>query len=155
MFLRLGRGVVLHPWRVIIFWAIAAVAIIGFAPKLVATTNEASFLPSHYQSIQAQEIQQQHFPNAAAPAAIIVFERTDGQRLSPADSAKITSIGHALSSKQIPTLGEFSVGSPSPNGLIQTISVQMPNSSGQLSKAQTDAITTLRSDLNPWCQARD
>jgi RND superfamily putative drug exporter len=80
MFTRLGRLVVGHPWQVIAAWVIAAVAIIGFAPKLATTSNEASFLPSRYQSVQAQNLQQKAFPAAAAPAAIIVFERADGNR---------------------------------------------------------------------------
>lgn len=39
MFTRLGRLVVGHPWQVIAAWVIAAVAIIGFAPKLATTSN--------------------------------------------------------------------------------------------------------------------
>ena len=73
MFARLGRLVVHHPWRVIGIWLIAAVAIIGLAPKLTATTDESSFLPTHYESIQAQNLQESAFPHAASPAAIIVF----------------------------------------------------------------------------------
>ena len=148
MFLRLGRAVVGHPWRVIGLWVLVAVAVIGLAPKLTTTTNEASFLPSHYQSVEAQDLQQKAFPNAAPPAAIIVFERADGHPLTAVDSAKVLSVGNVLGSRHIPTLGAFQAGPPSANRLVQAISVQMPNSSGQLTKAQTDAIGTLRNDLS-------
>jgi RND superfamily putative drug exporter len=48
MFFRLGRGVVRHPWLVIGIWVVAAVAIVGLAPKLASSSSESSFLPSHY-----------------------------------------------------------------------------------------------------------
>ena len=104
MFTRLGRLVVGHPWRVIAAWVIAAIAIIGFAPKLATTSNEASFLPSHYQSVQAQDLQQQAFPAAAAPAAVVVFERADGQPLTATDSARVGSVAASLAARHIPAI---------------------------------------------------
>jgi RND superfamily putative drug exporter len=47
MFRQLGRAVVEHPWRVIGLWVLFAAVVIGFAPKLATTSDEASFLPSH------------------------------------------------------------------------------------------------------------
>ena len=82
-FAALGRMVTRHPWRVIAVWLIAAVAVIATAPALPTTTNEASFLPSSYESIKAQNLQDQAFPEAGkvdAAAAIIVFARSDGGR---------------------------------------------------------------------------
>src|ERR1700681_1174569 len=67
MFAALGRAVVHHPWRVILVWLIGAVAVIALAPKLTSTSNEASFLPGHYESIQAQDLQQSAFPQGARP----------------------------------------------------------------------------------------
>jgi RND superfamily putative drug exporter len=147
MFARLGRGVVRHPWRVIGVWIVAAVAIIGLAPKLGTNSNESSFLPSHYQSVQAQNLQQSAFPAAAAPGAIVVFERADGGKLSAADSSLVHSIGSKLAADHIPTLSTMQTGPPSPNKLIQTVSIQIPNVNGQLTTAQTNAIGTLRSNL--------
>ncbi len=147
MFTRLGRLVVGHPWRVIAAWVIAAVAIIGFAPKLATTSNEASFLPSHYQSVQAQNLQQKAFPAAAAPAAIIVFERADGHPLTAADSAEVASAAASLAARHIPAVSAIEAGPPSANRLIQTIAVQMPDSAGNLTGTQVDAVKTLRADL--------
>jgi putative drug exporter of the RND superfamily len=147
MFLRLGRGVVRHPWLVIGVWIVAAVAIIGLAPKLGTNSNESSFLPSHYQSVQAQNLQQSAFPTAAAPGAIVVFERADGGKLTAADSSLVDTIATKLAADNIPTLSTMQAGQPSPNKLIQTISIQIPNVNGQLTTAQTDAIGTLRSNL--------
>src|SRR5579872_3780264 len=50
-FARLGWMVVRHPWRVIGVWLIAAVAVIMSSPGLPTTSDESSFLPSHYESI--------------------------------------------------------------------------------------------------------
>jgi RND superfamily putative drug exporter len=147
MFLRLGRGVVRHPWVVIGIWVVAAVAIIGFAPKLGSSTSESSFLPSHYQSVQAQNLQQSAFPTAAAPGAIVVFERADGGKLTAADSSQVDSIASKLAADHIPTLSTMNAGPPSANKLIQTISIQIPNVTGDLSTAQTNGIGTLRTNL--------
>ena len=53
MFARIGPLVVRHPIWVIVAWIVVAAGVIGFAPKLTATTDEAQFLPTHYESIQA------------------------------------------------------------------------------------------------------
>jgi RND superfamily putative drug exporter len=147
MFAGLGRAVVHHPWRVIVLWVIAAAAVIGFAPKLTSTSNEASFLPSHYESIQAQDLQQSAFPQAATPAAIIVIERSDGARLTAADSAKVTAIGKTLSARHVSPVTALLVSPPSPNRLIQTIAVQMPVITNPNDKTEPNAVKALRSDL--------
>jgi len=85
LFAALGRMVVRHPWRVIAVWLIAAVAVIATAPALPTTTNESSFLPSSYESIRAQALQSQAFPqqgHVTADAAIIVFSGPGGGRLT-------------------------------------------------------------------------
>jgi putative drug exporter of the RND superfamily len=152
-FAALGRAVVRHPWRVIALWIIAAVAVIATAPALPTTTNEASFLPSSYESIKAQNLQQQAFPqssHADAAAAIIVFARSDGGRLTPADEAKVASVASTLSGKGIRNILGFKVGPPSPNGLVQTVSVAMDNSIVNGSGTQAaDAVKTLRADIKP------
>ncbi len=147
MFLRLGRTVVGHPWRVIGLWVVIAVAVIGLAPKLSTTTSEASFLPSHYQSVEAQNLQKAAFPTAAAPAAIVVFERADGRPLSAADSARVAADARALDARHIPAVSVVVAGPPSPNRLIQPVAVEMPNATGQLSAAQVAAVKTLRHDV--------
>ena len=110
MFFRLGRGVVRHPWLVIGIWIVAAVAIVGLAPKLATSSSESSFLPSHYQSVQAQNLQQSAFPTAAAPGAIVVFERADGGHLTAADSSLVDSIASKLAADDIPTLSTMQAG---------------------------------------------
>lgn len=109
MFAALGRLASRRPWFIIAGWVILAAIIISFAPKLTATTDESEFLPNHYESIQAAQIQQKEFPAASQPGAILVFDRTDGRQLSPADNAKIGGIVTKLNTR----LGKtFSAGAP-------------------------------------------
>jgi len=153
LFAALGRMVTRHPWRVIAVWIIAAVAVVATAPALPTTTNEASFLPSSYESIKAQNLQNQAFPEAGkvdAEAAIIVFARSDGGRLTPADQAKVASIASTLNDRHIPNILGVTAGPVSPNGLVQTASVAMSNDLVNGSGTQAaDAIKALRADIKP------
>ena len=61
-------------------------------------------------------------------AAIIVFARADGGRLTAADSAKVTAIAATLDGRHIRDIVSITAGPPSPNHLVQTALVAMPNS---------------------------
>jgi hypothetical protein len=61
----LGRFIVRNPWKVVGAWIIVAIAVIATAPALPATTNESSFLPGSYESIRAQALEAQAFPQAS------------------------------------------------------------------------------------------
>lgn len=148
MFSRLGRAITRHPWRVIGLWIVAAAVIIGFAPKLSTTSNEASFLPAHYQSVKAQNLQKKAFPAAATPGAVVVFARANGHPLTAANSEEVSRIASQLAAEHIPTLGAVQIGPTSPNHLVQIVDIQMANDQGQLTTAQTDAIDTLRSHVS-------
>jgi putative drug exporter of the RND superfamily len=153
LFAALGRMVVRHPWKVIAVWIIAAAAIVVTAPALPTTTNEASFLPSSYESIKAQNLQNQAFPQAGkvdATAAIIVFARSGGGRLTPADKAKVASIASTLNGRHITNILSVKAGPASANGLVQTAYVTMANSVVNGSGTQAaDAIKVLRADIKP------
>jgi RND superfamily putative drug exporter len=155
----LGRMVVRHPWRVIALWVIAAVAVIATAPALPTTTNESSFLPSSYESIRASDLQTQAFPqagNVTADAAIIVFARADGGKLTSADSAKVSSVASSLNAAHIKNILSVTAGSTSPNKLVQTVLVAMNNNVlNGTSSAAGDAVKTLRADIKPLVQGSD
>jgi len=153
LFTALGQLVTRHPWRVIGAWIIIAVAVIATAPALPTTSNEASFLPSSYESIKAQNLQDQAFPQAGkinATAAIIVFARSDRGRLTSADKAKVVSIASTLNGRHIANILSVTAGPASPNGLVQTASVAMTNDVVNGSGTQAaDAIKALRADITP------
>jgi RND superfamily putative drug exporter len=149
----LGRAVVRHPWRVIALWVVAAIAVIATSPGLPTTTNESSFLPSSYESIRASALQDQAFPQAGhttAAAAIIVFARPGGGKLTAADSAKVTAIAKSLNARHIRNVTSITAGPPSPNRLVQTALVAMPNSVVNGSgTAAGQAVKVLRADIKP------
>ncbi|GAA2144973.1 MMPL family transporter [Kitasatospora kazusensis] len=101
MFHRIGQFVVSKAWWVIGAWIIAAVAIIATAPTLTAQTDESSFLPKHYESIQASLVQEKAFPGNFTPAAMLLFERTDGGTLTTADKAAMDKVVQGLGDKHV------------------------------------------------------
>jgi RND superfamily putative drug exporter len=152
-FAALGRFVVHNPWKVIAAWILVTVAVVATAPALPTTSSESSFLPSSYESIRANSLQDQAFPQAGhvtASAAIIVFSRPDGGPLTAADSADVTRVIAGLNAKHIPDILAITPGISSPNKRVQTANVAMDNSAiNGSSKAGGDAVKTLRSDIQP------
>jgi RND superfamily putative drug exporter len=156
MFSGLGRIVVAHPWRVITVWVLAAIAIIGFSSKLTSTSQESDFLPKHYESIKAIDLQDKAFPAAFTPSAIMVFQRSDGGKLTAADSAKVTQVAGQLQAKHIKYVEKVLPGQASPNKLVQTVGVQMPNLTGSSKDDKViDSVKTLRDDVKPMLNGSD
>ncbi|MFF0637508.1 MMPL family transporter [Nocardia sp. NPDC004151] len=147
MFALLGRIAVNHPWKVIALWLFAAVAVVGLAPKLTPTTDQSAFLPSHYESVQAMNLQQQAFPNDSTPAALIVVERSDGAPLTATDTAATVAVAGDLTGLGVNGVTGIQVTPPSENRLIQVISVQMTKVTDPNDKTQSDAVKKLRDEL--------
>ncbi|MEU7631026.1 MMPL family transporter [Nocardia sp. NPDC049220] len=147
MFARLGAVVVHNPWKVIGLWVLLAIAVVATAPELKSTTDQSAFLPSHYESIQALQLQQEAFPESSAPAAIIVFARKDSAALTDADTASIVSVADELRGAQIDDVTAVQPTPPSQNRLIQIIAVQMTKVTNPNDTSQGDAVKALRAEL--------
>lgn len=147
MFAWLGRVVVGHPWRVIGCWIIATIAIVALSPKLNSTSDESDFLPKHYESIQAQQVQSQAFPQAFTPSVIVVFQRTNGGKLTKADTARVAGIAKAVQGDHLTYVQRVIPGPPSKNRMVQTVGVQMTEMSASNQQAVIDSVKKLRSDL--------
>ncbi|GGV91620.1 MMPL family transporter [Streptomyces massasporeus] len=125
MFGRIGRAAVLRPWLTIAAWIVAAVALAALAPQLKSTGDQADFLPSHYESVQAAEVQERAFPQHEQPAAIAVFQRSDGGKLTAADKSDVAGISSRLQALGIDHIKrvETNEQAVSPNGRIALASV--------------------------------
>ncbi|MEV0112970.1 MMPL family transporter [Streptomyces sp. NPDC050844] len=155
MFSGLGRFVVRRPWWIILAWVVVAGAVISMAPKLTSSSDEASFLPDHYESIRAADVQEQEFPRQRHVGAVIVFQRSDGGKLTAGDSADVTRISKDLQAQKIPEVQAVVPGAVSPNRLVQTSVVAMPKITNPEETAQQDAVEDLRSDLKTELRGTD
>ncbi|MFE2070594.1 MMPL family transporter [Streptomyces sp. NPDC059467] len=146
MFRRIGSAVVRHPVWTIVAWLIAAVAIVATAPSLPSNSDESSFLPKSYESIKAADLQAKAFPSAFTPAAIALYQRSDGGRLTAEDEQTVARITTELGGKHIDQVQKVVPGQPSKDGRYTLTLVQMDSkNAGQ--PVQADAAKALRDDL--------
>jgi putative drug exporter of the RND superfamily len=155
MFSALGRVVARHPWFVVLAWIIVAVVVVSTAPKLTSTTDEAEFLPRHYESIQALELQTKAFPSRTDTGAIMVFDRTDGAPLTAADSAQVAKIASTLGGEQYDTFATVTASPPAPNKEVQAAFVGMKPGKQAYAPAAMDDVKQLRSDAKPLLEGTD
>jgi len=147
MFARLGSLVTAHPWKVIALWIAALAVIVPFAPSLssVSSSNEASFLPSSSESVQAQKLADRVFPKSAGATAVFVVRRADGGRLTAADEQKTAGLARNLQQARIASVTSVATSHAqlAPNGKVQLVQVGF-NGPAQ-SKPVGHAIKPLRS----------
>ncbi|MFI9825410.1 MMPL family transporter [Streptomyces sp. NPDC052013] len=150
MFGRIGRAAVLRPWLTIAAWIVAAVALAALAPQLKSTGDQADFLPSHYESVQAAEVQERAFPQHEQPAAIAVFQRSDGGRLTAADKADVAQVASRLQALGIDHVKrvETNEQAVSPNGRIALASV-VSTVEDPYDPDLMDAVEELRAEARP------
>jgi RND superfamily putative drug exporter len=155
MFAALGRFVTRFPWLVIAAWVLLAIVVVKLAPALTSTQDESEFLPKHYESIRAAQVQQDEFPSQFQPGAIIVFDRTDGGRLTAADSAKVTQIVQSLDGKikdetvLKKVFSQAVAQPPSQNQLVQLGVVGLAKNQSGFDTPAMDAAKQLRKDAKP------
>ncbi|WP_116951261.1 MMPL family transporter [Jiangella endophytica] len=149
MFAALGRYVARHPWQVIVAWIVVAVAVVATAPALTSTTDESEFLPEHYESIQAAELQADAFPDRTEMAAIMVFDREDGAPLTDDDSATVERISGELAGLDLPEFGPITPSPPSENRLVQTAVISLAQDADPFGEELMDSVRDLREDAEP------
>jgi RND superfamily putative drug exporter len=100
---KLGSFVVRRRWWVISFWIVLSVVITAFAPKIseVTSTDQTSFLPSKYESVQAQKVAEKAFPQSKDDTEILLVKRKDGSRLSRADHKAIQQLASDLQAAKL------------------------------------------------------
>ena len=151
MFHRIGRSVVRHPVWTIVVWLVATVGIVFTAPDLPSSTDQSSFLPKDYESIQAAEVQQEAFPTAFTPAGILLYERSDGGKLTPQDIKAAERIDGQLQAKKIDKVEKVIPGAPSKDGKYTMGLVQMDDE-GAGQPAWIDGAKELREQAKPLAE---
>ncbi|WP_345541995.1 MMPL family transporter [Phytohabitans rumicis] len=133
--MRWGSAVVRHPVRVILAWVVAVVALGGLSfavlgeegPAAVSGSNEADFLPDHYESAQAMKLAEKAFPTGddGGGSAVLVLSRADGAVLDGRDRAKAAEVVQALSDARVAGVREVATSDAarSPNGKVQLAQV--------------------------------
>ena len=155
MFAALGRFVTRFRWYVIAAWVLLAVVVVSLAPALTSTQDESEFLPKHYESIRAAQIQEDEFPSQFQPGAIMVFDRRDGGALTAADSTKVAGIVESLDAaiKDKPVLHRVfsaaAVQPPSENNLVQLGVVGLAKDQSGFDTPAMDAAKQLRTEAKP------
>ena len=101
---QLGKFITRNRWWVIGVWVVVAVAITAFSPKLssVTSSNQTSFLPNKYESVQAQNIGDKAFPQSKDDVEILLVTRQGGGKLTASDHTSIQTLVSRLQQAHLP-----------------------------------------------------
>jgi RND superfamily putative drug exporter len=156
MFGALGRLASRRPWYIIGAWIVFAVIVVATSPGLKATQDQSDFLPRHYESIKAAELQEKAFPQQKQPAALIVFDRSDGGKLSDADTAKVIEIVDGLQGKLDKAFSGIQAIPQGGNGTVLTAAIGLDDDESTGYDQQAfDAVKDLRDDLKDATKGTD
>jgi RND superfamily putative drug exporter len=100
---KLGNFIVKHRWWVILIWVVLAVGITAFSPKLssVTSSDQTSFLPSKYESVQAGKIAEKAFPQSKDDTEILIVKRSDDGKLTESDRQTTQTLADTLRSAHL------------------------------------------------------
>jgi len=125
----LGRFVVRNPLKVILAWVVVSVAVVAFSPRLtdIINADQTSFLPDSYESVQAQQLAEQAFPQASGSTVIGVVKRADGGPLTDADVGRVQQLAQRLSAAGIDRVAAAQTApqAVSPNRSVQLVTVAL------------------------------
>ncbi|KNX38141.1 MMPL family transporter [Luteipulveratus halotolerans] len=156
MFSKLGKGVVAHPWWVIGAWIIVAAAVIATAPKLTTSNDESDFLPKHYESIKAMQLQESKYADTSTLGGIVVFDRKDGKALTTADQAKVKQLIGGLATDAKKPVQSVVAGQPAPNHVVQTAMVNFVRGTDTYGDEDArDVIKGMRTNLSNQVKGSD
>lgn len=124
---KLGNFITRNRWWVIGAWVLVTIAIAAFAPKLssVTSSDQTSFLPSKYESVQAQKIATKSFPQSKDDVEILVVKRSDGGNLTSVDQSAIEGLAANIQNAHIKHVvaARTSAEATSKDGKAQTIQI--------------------------------
>ncbi|WP_131738939.1 MMPL family transporter [Actinomadura roseirufa] len=145
MFGGLARFVVRRRWWVIAVWVVAAVLLVGFAPKFKASTQQTDFLPGSYESVRAFHLTGDAFPQTRGQTAIFAVTRADGGPLTAADQAAAARLAGRLDAADVEGVQRVAAGPVAADRLVQMINVRFLSESFD-DPAVGKAVDRLRDD---------
>lgn len=100
---KLGNFIARNRWWVIGVWVILAVVITAFSPQLssVTSSDQTSFLPNKYESVQAQKIGDKAFPQSKNDTELLLMKRQDGGKLTSADKQAVSTLADGLEAAKL------------------------------------------------------
>ena len=129
MFGALGRLVVRNPVKVILAWVAISVAVVAFSPRLtdIINADQTSFLPDSYESVQAQQLAEEAFPQASGATVIGVVKRADGGTLTEVDIQRTQQLATQLGAAGIERVvaAQTAPQAVSPNRQVQLVTVAL------------------------------
>ena len=144
---QLGKFITKNRWWVIGVWIVLAVSITMFAPKLssVTSTDQTSFLPNKYESVQAQKIGDKAFPESKDDTEILLVKRQDGGKLTDADHTAIQQLADNLKAAKINKVADVQTSGQtvSKNGKAQTVQITIKGQATG-STADVDLVKSIR-----------
>lgn len=95
---KLGTFITRNRWYVIGVWVVLAIVITAFSPKLssVESSDQTSFLPHKYESVQATDIGNKAFPQSKDDVEILLVTQRGGGKLTAADHTAIQNLTNQL-----------------------------------------------------------
>jgi RND superfamily putative drug exporter len=125
----LGRLVVRNPVKVILAWVVISMAVVAFSPRLtdIINADQTSFLPDSYESVQAQQLAEEAFPQASGATVIGVVKRADGGTLTEVDVQRTQQLATQLGAAGIERVvaAQTAPQAVSPNRQVQLVTVAL------------------------------
>jgi uncharacterized membrane protein YdfJ with MMPL/SSD domain len=118
-----------HPWWVLAGWVVASVLNVATARELSATSDQSEFLPSKYESIRAANLQTDAFPQQTSVGALLVFDRADGGKLTPAAAEALKHAGPTVAATGLIPAGTFASLRLGGNSLLVALGSRSPSGS--------------------------
>ncbi len=107
---RLGRGSAAHPWRTLLAWLVAALAVLTLAGSFGGDPQDDYNVPDARAQVGVDQLRE-HFPEAGYASAQVVVHDPDGG--SP-DAAEVAALGERLT--DMPHVLQVSAPRPSADG---------------------------------------
>jgi RND superfamily putative drug exporter len=153
-FTKLGTVVIARPWWIIASWIVAGVLVVLLSPQLVTFTsnNNSSFLPSSYESVQAQAVAAKYFPSDAGASGTIVVNATNDGVLTTADQQKVDALAVSLTDDKISSVESVTTSALylSPNQKVQLVQVVFTGQAGDA--GPNAAVPVVRDKTNTFLE---